>query len=395
MDFRFNQQEEAFRREIRQFLSQELPPNWIGSVVAEDQYDTDEDWEFSRKMARKLGDKGWLALSWPKEYGGQARPFTEQIIFAEELAYNRVPGLDIIGIRLVGPTLIMFGTDEQKRQHIPPIARGEITWAEGFSEPEAGSDLAAVKTTAVEDGDYFVVNGQKVWTTGAHRAGWGFFLVRTDPKAPKHKGLSFLLIDMSTPGITVAPLKNIVGANEFNEIFLDNVRVPKGNLIGEKNEGWKVAMALLAFERAFIDIPAGGQRIVEELVDYAKEVMIKGESLAKNAVVRQRLAQMAVEVEIARLLSYRVSWMESREVETDSEAGMSKTTATELTQRLANTAMQVLGMYGQLAVDSKWARLHGEIQRYYLSTLSLTILAGTSEIQRNIVAQRGLGLPRS
>lgn len=396
MDFQFSQEEEAFRQEIRQFLKEELPPDWLGPLSYEDEHESDEMWAFSRHMARKLADKGWLTLGWPKEYGGLAEPTMKQVILAEEMSYHRVPGIDSTAIRMLAPTLILYGTEEQKKKYLGSISKGEIVWSQGFSEPEAGSDLASLQTRAREDGDYFIVNGQKVWTSGGHRADWCFFLARTDTEAPKHKGISFFLVDLKTPGITVRPLLNIVGGASFCEVFFDNVKVPKENLVGGKNQGWYLAMSLVSFERSLIWIEraAGSKRLLEELVAYAKETPRGGETLASNSLVRQRLAEMAIEIEIARLLAYRVAWLESKGAVPEYEAAMCKLCGSEMMQHLGNVGMQLLGLYGQLERGSKWAALKGTVEYWYLSTLGRTIAGGTSEIQRNIIALRGLGLPR-
>jgi alkylation response protein AidB-like acyl-CoA dehydrogenase len=389
MDFGFTQAEEGFRQEIRHFLERELPPGWKGPMWFEGLYERDDLWAVAREMARKLGERGWLSLAWPREYGGQARSTVEQTIFADEMAYYRAPGLDIFGVKMLSPVLIAFGTPEQKARHLPPIARGEMAWCQGFSEPDAGSDLASLKTRSEETDDGFVVNGQKVWTTGAHRADWIFFLARTDPAAPKHQGISFLLADMKTPGIEVRPLINILGSHSFNEVFFDNVRVPRENLVGGENRGWEVATALLNFERSGIHYIGASRRVVEELASYAQEM-----GLAPNPLVRHRLAELGVRVEVGRWLCYRVAWMQDRGQNVDAQASISKTFSTELMQFISNAGMQLLGLYGQLEAGSKGVRLEGHIEDWYLSNLGRTIAAGASEIQRNIIAMRGLGLPR-
>ena len=395
MDFHFTPKEEAFRQEVRQFLKEELPPDWVGPLLAEDQFETDEIWSVGREIARKLGEKGWLALSWPKEYGGQARSHVEQLILLEEIARHRAPGIDVIGLRMVAPTIIAYGTDEQKRAHLASIAQGEVVWCEGFSEPEAGSDMAAVRTQAVENDEGFTINGQKVWTSGAHCSDWCAMLARTDPDAPKHRGISFFLVDMKTPGITVRPLINILGAYGFNEVFFDDVRVPKADLLGAKNQGWQVAMALLAFERSFIELAAGAQRILDDLVSYAKNALtLTDQGNTRSELMRSELAEMAIEVEIARLHAYRVAWMEDRGMIPESEAAMSKLYGSEVLQRVAQAGIRLLGLHTQLERESKWSPLNGTIERSQLATLGSTIYAGTSEIQRNVVAMRGLGLPR-
>src|SRR5450759_1382203 len=254
MDFRFSPDEEAFRSEIRAFLKAELPAEWArGGGSGNLGEGGDDSWEFLRTFQRKLSQKGFLTLGWPAEHGGRAAGVIQQVIYNEEMAYHRAPTQLGVGPDRVGPTIILYGTDEQKARHLPGIANAETVWCQGFSEPAAGSDLAALETRAVLDGDHFVVNGQKIWTSLAHRADWCVLLVRTDPDAPKHKGISYLLVDMRLPGIQVAPLVDITGRHAFNQIFFEDVRVPRDCLVGELNRGWYVAAATLDFERSGIN----------------------------------------------------------------------------------------------------------------------------------------------
>jgi len=395
MDFTFTEEEEAFRQEIRDFLKSELPADWIGPTYTEDELEEDEFWNMGRRLAPKLGQRGWLAMAWPKEFGGQARSYIDQAIFKEEMAYHRAPGIDFPGIGMCGPTVLTFGNDEQKAKFLPPIAKGEVFWCQGFSEPEAGSDLASVKTTAVLKGDHFVVNGQKVWTSGGHRANWMFLLARTDPQAPKHKGITFLLLDMRTPGIELRPLLNIVGGHAFNETFLDDVEIPVANVVGEINDGWRVATGLLSFERSGIERLAFTRRLLDEITEFAREAFKSGTMPDYHVTLtRHKLAEMAIECEVGRLLAYRVAWMQQQKMIPQSEASISKVFGSELMQRVAGVGMQLLGTYGQLLKGSKWAPLGGRVAHVYQSSLGRTIAAGTSEIQRTIIATRGLGLPR-
>ena len=391
MEFRFTPEEDAFRDELRQFLSQELPDDWVG--VEQDDGD-DETWEFTLKMRKKLAAKGWLTMSWPKEYGGQGASPMQQLIFAEEIAYHRAPGRDIFGIRMLAPTLMMYGTEEQKREYLPPIARGEVQWCQGYSEPEAGSDLASLKTRAVEDGDDFIVNGAKIWTSLAHRADHMMLLARTDPESPKHRGISFLLADMASPGVTVRPIVDMSDRHRFNMVTFDDVRVPKRNLVGELNRGWYVGATLLDFERSAVEYSAGARRALEDLVQFCKETNRNGLPMAEDPVVRRNLADMAIEVEVSRLMSYRVAWLQNRGEVPNKEASMAKLLGTELQQRVAKVGTSILGLYGQLAPESKYAPLQGRFEQMALTSVSATIAAGTSEIQRSIIATRGLGLPR-
>ena len=390
MDFRFTPEEEQFREEVRAFLKKELTTEFF------DDLENRGDTEFSREFSRKLAQKGWLAMAWPKEYGGGGATMMEQLIFNEELGYNHAPtGSHRQGINLIGPCLIVHGTEEQKKRFLKDITAAEVVWCQGFSEPNAGSDLASLQCRAVEDGDDYVITGQKVWTTNAHRADWCHLLARTDPDAPKHKGISYFLIDMKSPGITVRPLINMLASHDFNELFLDEVRVPKENMVGEKNQGWYASQTTLSFERSGVGMPAQCRRLLEDIIEYAKETSLHGEPLAKDPSVRHKLANKAVEIEVGKMIAYRVAWMQNKSMIPILEASMSKLYGTELMVDLANVGLQVLGLYGQLDRESKWARLRGRLLRTYLFSPGGTIAMGTSEIQRNIIAYRGLGLPRA
>ena len=288
----------------------------------------------------------------------------------------------------------MLVIEEQKRQFLPPVSKGEVQWCQGYSEPESGSDLASLQTRAVEDGDDFIVNGTKVWTSSAHRADHIMVLTRTDPDAPKHRGISFLLCDMNTPGITVNPIINMAGDHSFNMVTFEDVRIPKRNLVGEQNRGWYVGATLLDFERSGVDYSAGAKKTLEELVDFAKNKERNGNSISEDPIMRNRFADLALEVEVSKLISYNIAWMQSQGLVPNKEASMGKVLGTELQQHVSDTGMQMLGMHGQLEPGSKYAPLQGRIEHMYLADVSQTIQAGTSEIQRNIIATRGLGLPR-
>ena len=392
MDFSWSQEEQEFRQEIRDFLKSELPPGWNDTLVLD--HEDDEYIRLAKDFTGKLGAKGWFTAHWPKEYGGLDWPFWQHFIMNEEMSIADAPIIGGNGPKFLGPTIIHYGTDEQKAQFLPGIAKGETLWVQGYSEPNSGSDLASLQTRAVEDGDDWVINGQKIWSSYGHYADWCFMLARTDPDAPKHRGISYFLIDMKTPGVTVRPLINIAGTKGFNEIFFENVRVPKDALLGEKDRGWYMATTTLSYERTAIEAPARAQRILNDLVRYAKLTKKNGHTLADDSNVRQRLAQMAIEIDVARCLSYRVATTQSREDIPGPEAPANKVFCSELIQRLAQVGMQMMGLYGQLEFNTRWAPLKGKIERLYLTSVSGTIAGGTSEIQRNIIAERGLGLPR-
>ncbi|MCH7552371.1 MAG: acyl-CoA dehydrogenase family protein [Chloroflexi bacterium] len=391
MDFRFTPEEDRFRAEIQEWLDQNLPKDWIG-IDREEQFDA-EYWPVAQEMAKKLAAIGWLTLAWPKEYGGQGRSIMEQTIFQEEMMFNGVPGttMGIGGTQWVGPSIILYGTDEQKKEHLLPIASGDRWWCTGYSESGSGSDLASLQTRAVRQGDEYIVNGQKIWSTAAHVSDWVWLAVRTNPDVPKHRGISLLLVDMKSPGVQARPIVNMAGATSFNEIFFDNVRVPVSNLIGEEDRGWYVIATALDFERSGITYTAYSRKTFHQTLRYVQQV---GGSLAKNPLVRHLLAEMATEVEIQRRFTYRVAWLQGQGKVPNMEASIAKVFGSEVQQRVAQAGLRIMGLYGQLDEPSPKAPVQGRILRQYLSSISATIAAGTSEIQRNIIAQRGLGLPR-
>ena len=392
MDFRFSSDEERFRTEIRDFLRAELPDDWGGGAGMLGEAGEDR-WQFLRDFQRKLAERRWLTLGWPEEHGGLAAGHMMQVIYNEEMTRARAPTQIGVGPDRVGPTIILYGTDDQKAKHLPAIAAGDSVWCQGFSEPGAGSDLASLQTSAVADGDYFVVNGQKIWTSLAHRADWCILLARTDPEAPKHKGISYFLLDMRTPGIEVRPLIDMTGRHAFNEIFLQDVRIPRDCLVGELNQGWYVAAATLDFERSGINRVVAGYRLFEELLEYAAERRNGGRPL-DSGPVRHRLSELAIEFQAGRMLSYRVASMQARGEIPNAEASMSKLLGSELQQRLSVAGVDILGLGGQIEPGSRWAPLQGRIEQFYLTSSALTVAAGTSEIMRGIIATRGLGLPR-
>ena len=390
MEFKFNAEEESFRQELRAFIRQELPPDWDGCI----RWPEEADWDLTWQLRKKIAARGWLTMHWPEEYGGQNASHILQTIFNEELTYARSPGRDIFGVRMLGPTLMIYGSEEQKRTHLPPIARGEVQWCQGYSEPESGSDLASLSTRAVRDGDDYIIDGSKIWTTVGHRAHWIMLLVRTDPDAPKHRGISFILVDMKSPGIQVRPIINMAGGHEFNQVIFDNVRVPSQNLVGEENRGWYVAVTLLDFERSSIDYSAVARGLIDKVREYATQVKRNGHSLIQTPWVRNMMADRYIECEIARLMAYNVAYMQGQGLVPNKEASMSKAFGSETLHRVATSSMDILGLYGTLSLDEKWAPLKGRVQEDWMISFSSVIAGGTSEVQRNIIAGRGLGLPR-
>ena len=390
MRFDFTPEEKDFKRQLSSFLDDVLPADWHGPADES----RDDHWELNQDIKKGLAERGWLVMSWPKEYGGSDSSPMINTIFAEEMAYRRAPGHDRFGTRMFGPTLLRFGTEEQRKKHLGSIARGEIQWCQGYSEPNSGSDLASLQTRAVADGDTFVITGAKIWTSLAHRADMMFMLVRTDPEAAPHKGISLILVDMKSPGVDVLPIVNMAGVHSFNQVVFDNVRVPKSNLVGDLNDGWRAGMTVLNFERSGIDYAAWARAALEEMVDYVKSDEALVTSAKTDPTVRIKLAELHMEVEAARLMCYDVSYRQGKGEIPSSEASMSKVAASEVYLKVLDYGVEILGMYGVLEPGSKQAELQGRFFKMRLFYTSGPILAGTNEIQKNIIAQRGLGLPR-
>ena len=390
MEFKFTAEDEEFRTELRAFMKTELPDPWEGAG----RYPEDDDWDLNRVIRQKMAEKGWLTMHWPEEYGGQNASPVKSAIYNEEIAYMRAPGRDIFGVRMLGPTLMIHGSEEQKKTHLPSVAKGEIQWCQGYSEPESGSDLASLSTRAVRDGDELVINGAKVWTTMAHRADWIMLLTRTDPDAPKHRGISFVLVDMKSPGVSVRPIINMAGGHEFNQVTFDDVRVPRANVVGDEDRGWYVAVTLLDFERSGIDYSASARRLLDDTKEFATETKRNGLPLIEIPWVRTLMADRYIDCEVARLMAYNVAYMQSQDLIPTKEASMSKVFGSEVVQRVTEASLDILGMYGTLGREDKWAPLNGRVQENWMNAFAGTIAAGTSEIQRNIIAGRGLGLPR-
>jgi alkylation response protein AidB-like acyl-CoA dehydrogenase len=400
MDFHDTSEESAFRSEIRGFLQTELPERFRGIAPGgmmgggEGGGDMRSRFEELKEWRTKLSDKGWIAPAWPKEYGGAGLGVMEQFIMNEEFAEARAPQVGGMGTSMIGPTLIIHGTDEQKKEHLSRILTGEVQWCQGFSEPGSGSDLASLQTRAIRDGDDYVINGQKIWTSGAQYAHWMFMLCRTDPDAPKHKGISYFLVDMKSPGVTVRPLINLANAAFFSEVFFDNVRVPAKNLVGEENRGWYIGTTTLDFERSSIGSSVGGRQQVEAVIRFASDHPVGKAAISQNPGLKYEIADRLMEATIGKLLSYRVVTMQAKGLVPNYESSMTKLFASELNQRIARTGAKVAGMHGQLLAGSEHAAANGRYGNMYMQTLASTIAGGTSEIQRNIIAQRGLGLPR-
>ena len=387
---RFNDTPELgqWRTVVREFVR----TNWGTSDTGDEEMGAPVDEKKTSAWLDKLADNGWLAPAWPKKYGGADMSVLEQFVLNQELHHAGAPTSRQM-LNLVGPTIMLHGTEEQKLEHLRPMLKGEVAWCQGFSEPGSGSDLASLQTRAVRDGDDYVVNGQKIWTSGAHRADWIFLLTRTDPDAPKHRGISYLLLDMKSPGVTVRPLINLTGGHVFNEVFFEDVRVPVRNRIGEENRGWYVGTTTLDFERSNIARAIMAHKNVDRLGNYVRARAKSGEPVSEAN--RLEVAERAVETSVCELLSFVVISIQSRGGVPNMEASMCKMYGSELSQRIAYTKMHVTGMRGQYRQSDGLEAEHGiSAALDYMSTVPATIAAGTSEIQRNIIATRGLGLPR-
>ncbi len=389
MDFALTTEEKAFQKELTEFLDTEMPEDWD-----EPQPDIYAVGRQEMEMRRKFGEKGWRTMAWPKEYGGGGASPVMQLIYKEMISYRGATKIEDQGIDFVGPTIIIHGTEEQKKEHLSRISRGEAFWCQGFSEPEAGSDLAGLQTRAVEDGDDYVINGRKIWTSFAHLATWMHILTRTDPDAPKHRGITYFLLDMTTPGISIRPLITMAGSHHFNEVTFDNVRVPKKNMLGEKNRGWYAAMSALDFERSGIEYPARARRVYEDVKRYAEETRVNGKTLIDDPSVKGKLSEAAIDIEVSRLLCYRIAWMQGAGLVPNHEASIGKLYGSEMWIQVANTFTHILGLGSQLHEGSKYAALEGVVPNFYLNVVAGAIYSGTSEVQRGIIARRGLGLPR-
>jgi len=407
MDWSDSPEQAAFRQEVRGFIDQHLPGyyrrlaaegrdgGWEGGWRSDRVSADDVRRNAAADWAAALAGRGWTAPHWPKEYGGAGMSSIEQFVLNHELSEAGAPqGVGGSGVMMLGPTIIAHGTPAQRAKYLPPILAGEVSWAQGYSEPGAGSDLGSLQTRAVRDGDEYVVNGQKIWTSGAHHADSIFALVRTDPDAPKHRGISFLLIDdIHAPGITIRPLINMAWEHGFNETFFEDVRVPV-NVVGDENRGWYVAMTLLDYERSSIGGAVALRREVERLARYAGTE--EGQSrLAVSGGRRAELADRYIEAGVGENFSLRIVSMQARGLIPNYEASIGKSFLTELMQRSARTGARMLGLYANIwDADDPLTPMHAYFTHRMVSTIPFTIGGGTSEIQRNIIATRGLGLPR-
>ena len=394
MDFQFAPQEEAFRQELRSWLEANLPADYDPDKFAWEM-EAEERFHFQMAWHRKLHEGRWVGIHWPKEYGGRGATLIEQFIFHEELERVHAPRpANVLGLLMAGPVIMHWGTDEQKKRYLPKILSGEELWCEGLSEPGSGSDLASLQTRAVEEGDSFIVDGQKVWTSWAHRAQFCQLFVRTDADGPKHKGMSCLLVDMKTPGITVRPLVQITGDAEFNEVFFAEARIPKANLLGPKDQGWQVLVTTLMFERSGIGLDLPVDATLQQLLALVPHVEINGKPASADLAVRQKLAQFSIECKAIRYNVLRHLTRRLKGIPPGPEGSVGKLSGSELGLRMAAFATELLGVYAPLTADSPFTVEQGRWARTALGARALTIAGGTSEVQRNIVGERVLGLPK-
>lgn len=385
MDFGFTEEQNKFRQEVRHFLEEEIKKGYWEPTC--DAWIQGFDPEFSKRVAQR----GWIGLTWPKEYGGQGLSYIDRLILTEEmLRYGAPAACHWFADRQIGGSIVTYGTDEQKRELLPKIIAGEAYIGLGMSETEAGCDLASLQTRAIEEGDNYIINGQKTWTSGGSFVNYFYLLARTDPEAPKHRGISEFIIPADLPGINRIPMIDITGTEAWNDVFFDEVRVPKKCLIGEKNRGFLQALQQLDYERSGMERLMGNYPLFDAIVQFTKE-----KKLSQEPIIRNKLAQLRIEFEVGRLLIYRVALVMDEGRAPNREAAMSKAYSTAFEQRLAKAAMEILGLYGQLLSDSKLAPIRGLAVHSYLASKGYSLQAGTSEILKNVLATRGLGLPSS
>jgi len=401
MDWEDNSTQQSFREEVKDFIDSQLPGRYRRDNLGSGQWTEDRHSPDSGQVAlanewtKSLAEKGWIAPGWAKEYGGAGLSPMEQFILNHELAKYDAPMVGGQEISQIGPAIIVHGSDELKEEHLTRILTGKTNWAQGFSEPGAGSDLASLQTRAVRDGDEYIINGQKIWSSNAHNAEYMALLVRTDPDAPKHRGISFLLVDLRAPGVTIRPLINMADEHHFNETFFEDVHVSVKNRVGEENRGWYVAVTLMDFERSRIRQAVAFRREFNEINEYIHSEEGQQKAVKKDmTAVRLDMAERYIETEIAFNMAFRVVSLQARGVVPNYEASMLQMSLYEAVQRTARTEVRLYGLYSNIWDDSTWAARSGKATREYVTTIPRTIAGGTSEIQRNVIATRGLGLPR-
>jgi alkylation response protein AidB-like acyl-CoA dehydrogenase len=397
MDFTLTPEQQSFRDEVRSWLSRNLPADWASKTQAATDVPREEAYAFLREWQRRMYEAGFVGVTWPKESGGRGLTFMEEMILQEEMALAKAPGvLNILAVGMAGPTINAYGTDEQKKRYPPKMLSCEEIWCQGYSEPNSGSDLASLQTRAVKDGDHYVINGQKVWTSLAHIADWMMLLARTDPSAPKHKGITYFLLDMHAPGVTVKPLKQITGDAEFNEVYFDNVRVHESQILGGLNNGWAVGLTTLMYERLALGfgLQVRLRIALDGLVDLARRSTKDGAPATRDPLMRQKLAQMWIDTEVFKYTGARAITKLLKGELPGPEASAGKMMWVEGHQRVQEMAMELQGPYAQLMSGSRWAVENGLWQYGFLRSRANSIEGGTTEIQKNIIGERVLGLPK-
>ncbi len=399
MDLNLAPSEEAFQKEIRSWFAQNLPPQWRESRLRALPYD--DAAAICLQWQKKLGAAGWLGLAWPKEYGGRGATLMQQAVYMmESHRADAPPTVDRAGLRLLGPTLMEVGTPEQKERFLGPLIRGEVVWSQGFSETDAGSDLASLRTKAVLDGDRYVVNGHKVWSSNAHYANWCMLLARTNPDAPKHKGITMLAVEMNSPGVTVRPIKQMGGTtggeHGFNEIFFENVSVPRGNVIGGIDNGWQVGMKAITYERGLFTllVQVKFETVWKELCEVARSTRRSGRLLIDDSTVREQLAQIYSDIRMMRLTNFRYLTRYMRGAKPAEESSFMKLHWTATDQRLYDLAMALGGPKSLIMPWGPGSLYEGTWSSDYFHSRASSIYGGTQDIQRNLIAERIYGLPR-
>jgi alkylation response protein AidB-like acyl-CoA dehydrogenase len=397
LDLTLNPEQEAFRTRVRGWLKANIPSEWRSRMAASADVPRPEAYDLLRRWQRKLYEAGFVGLTWPSEYGGQGLTFLEEMILHQEMALAKAPPiLNILGVGMAGPTIVAYGTEAQKQRYPAKILSCEEIWCQGYSEPNAGSDLASLQTRAVKDGEHWVINGQKVWTSLAHVADWMMLLARTDPEAPRHKGITYFLLDMHAPGVTVRPLRQITGDPEFNEVFFDNVRVHESQILGGLNNGWQVGLTTLMYERLALGfgLQVRLRIALDGLVELARRMEKDGRVITKDPVMRQKIAQLWIETECLKYTGARAITRLLRGEMPGPEASTGKMIWVDTHQRLQELAMEIQGPYSQLTRGSDWS-VEGGLWHYtFLRSRANSIEGGTTEVQKNIIGERVLGLPK-
>ncbi len=397
MDLTLSAEQTAFRDEVRSWLQKHLPRGWVARLREGSDVPRPEAYDFLRNWQRQMYEAGFVGVTWPKAYGGRGLSFMEEMILQEEMALQKAPPvLNILAIGMAGPTIIAYGTEEQKQRYPARMLSCEEIWCQGYSEPNAGSDLASLQTRAVKDGEHYVINGQKVWTSLAHMSDWMMLLARTDPDVPKHKGITYFLLDMHSPGITVKPLKQITGDDEFNEVYFDNVRVHESQILGGLNNGWAVGLTTLMYERLALGfgLQVRLRIALDGLIELARNTKKNGTSATQDPVMRQKLAQLWIDTEVFKYTGARAITKLLKGELPGPEASTGKMMWVEGHQRLQELAMEIQGPYSQLMKGSPWAMADGLWQHTFLRSRANSIEGGTTEIQKNIIGERVLGLPK-